>query len=486
VPQLGGALYDRVGAVKMRLSKWDAWAKRGATGAALALCLGLIVSVPSSGVRAAGSPIQHVAVLDLENHSWANVLGFWCRNNPRCGAGDAMPASVTLSDGSVVTPTTDPDVVPAVDHSMKSQLAAMNGGKMNGWQNDKGGQCNASTGYRCISGYQSSQVPNLTTLANVGALNDRFFSMKDSPSWGGHMYAVAGTTDGFTGDNPLPASGVTGHSGWGCDSDKVAFWGSGNLPQGPSQPSCVPDFALGLPNGGAFEPTKALYVPTIMDRLDTAGLSWKIYGAANPAEQTYIWNTCATFSECLNTSQHANVVDPSQFFTDASGGTLPSLSLIMAGGAAPYDADTCHNGSSMTACDNYVGQVAQALMSSPEWASSALFITFDDYGGFYDSAVPGVNPDGTQQGIRLPFILVSPYAKQASTDSTPASFASVLAFIEHNFNVPPLEQNDASAYDLSGMFSLSAKSKLGERARMVTRPVPKGDHIVWSELKQDT
>lgn len=454
---------------------------------AAAAVLAAVLALPGGPpVRAQSSPIQHVVVLDLENHSWDNVLGFWCRANPRCGPGDAMPASVTLSDGATVTPTADPDVVPTVDHSMQSQLAAMNGGKMDGWQNEKNGQCDAATGYQCISGYEPSQVPNLTALASAGAVNDRFFSMKDSPSWGGHMYAVAGTTDGFTGDNPGKVKGVRAYPGWGCDSHKVAGWGSGSTQQGPDQPSCVPDFALGLPNGGAFRPTKALYVPTIMDRMDAAGLSWKIYGAASPSEHGYLWNTCATFSECLNTAQHANVVDASQFFTDAAAGTLPNLSLIMAGGSGAYAADTCHNGFSMTACDNYVGQVAQAAMTSPDWASTALFITFDDYGGFYDQAVPGVNPDGTQQGLRLPFIVLSPYAKPAFTDSTPASFASILAFIEHNFGVPPLEQNDASAYDLSGMFSLSSAPRPGIRPRMVTRPVPKGDHIVWSELKQDT
>lgn len=453
--------------------------------AGVAAALAVLAPFRAVSTQAQGSPIQHIIILDLENHSWDNVLGFWCRNNPRCGAGDAMPASVTLSNGAVVTPTTDPDVVPNIDHSMKSQLAAMDGGKMDGWQNQQKPYCNASVHYRCISGYRQSQVPNLTTLAKAGALNDHFFSMKDSPSWGGHMYAVAGTTDGFTGDNPFAAAGVTPGSGWGCDSDKVALWGSGNSPSGPNQPSCVPDFALGLPNGGAFRPTKARYVPTIMDRMDSAGLSWNIYGAADPSEGGYIWNTCATFSECLNTSQRSRVVDPSQFFSDASAGTLPNLSLIMAGGSGAYAADTCHNGFSMTACDDYIGQVANAMFASPEWASSALIITFDDYGGFYDSAVPGVNPDGTQQGIRLPFILLSPFAKPASTDSTPASFASILAFTEHNFGLPPLEENDSSAYDLNHMFNLSTPH-LGNRPRMVTRQVPKTDHIDWAQARQDT
>jgi phospholipase C len=352
---------------------------------------------------------------------------------------------------------------------------------MAGWQREGNFTCTASTGYRCLSGYQAPQEPNIIALATKYAINDRFFESMDSPSWGGHLYAVAGTLDGFTGDNPVTSGGP----GWGCDSHKLAAWAAGGL-----QPSCVPDFALNpvqYPNGGAFEPTKALYVPTIMDRLDAAGLTWKIYGPASPSDGGYDWAVCPSFAECLDTGQRANLVDESQFFTDATAGTLPAFSLITAGGATIGARDSCHNGFSMTACDNYVGEVAKAVMSSPEWSSTALIITWDDFGGFYDSQPPpGTNPDGTQQGIRLPFIVVSPYAKPAFTDSTPATFASVLAFTEQNFGLPSLGENDATAYPLSNLFNLSATPARTVKPRMVTRPVPKGDHIQWWEANQGT
>ena len=96
---------------------------------------------PARLPEAAGtaSPIQHVVVIYLENHSFDNVLGFWCNANPdRCPDG-GMPASVTLSDGTVVTPGTTADKVPNVPHSVAAQQDAMNvqGGvpQMNGWQN---------------------------------------------------------------------------------------------------------------------------------------------------------------------------------------------------------------------------------------------------------------------------------------------------------------------------------------------------------------
>src|SRR5215470_17253989 len=116
------------------------------------------------------TPIQHVVVIYLENHSFDNVLGYWCNANPgRCPDG-GMPSSVTLSSGTVVKPSVTPNTIPQVNHSVASQLAAMNitGGKplMNGWQNIPvaGTQlgCSATYHYSCISGYEPASIPNET------------------------------------------------------------------------------------------------------------------------------------------------------------------------------------------------------------------------------------------------------------------------------------------------------------------------------------
>ena len=92
----------------------------------------------SAAARAQATPIRHVVVLYLENHTFDNVLGYWCDQHPgRCLG---MPSRVTLSDGTVVTPGVTPDTVPAIDHSTYAQQAAVNGGLMNGWQKLKGWQ----------------------------------------------------------------------------------------------------------------------------------------------------------------------------------------------------------------------------------------------------------------------------------------------------------------------------------------------------------
>ncbi len=416
-----------------------------------------------SSSPASVSPVKHVVVIYMENHSFDNVLGYWCHGQPgRCPQG-GMPASVTLSDGSVVKPSIDPDTVPDIQHDVEAQLAAMNiqGGipRMNGWQNipdngcstGKNCGCSKSTAYQCISGYQPKQIPNITSLATKFAISDNTFSMGDSPSWGGHLYAATSSLDGFWGNNPSVAPGVKPGPGWGCNSRMVSPW------QPPGQrmqeiPSCIPDFKLGLPNGGAFKPTPASYEPTIFNRLGTAHLSWRIYGAAHPTDGGYVWSVCPSIAECLYTPQAKNLVEASQFPTDAARGNLPAFSLVVAGGKG-LTADSCHNKFSMTACDNYIGRLVAAVEHGPDWSSTAIFITFDDFGGFYDQVPSRVNPDGTRQGPRVPMIIVSPYARTRYTDSSASTFAGILAYTEHNFGLSPLGVNDANAYDFHHAFN---------------------------------
>jgi phospholipase C len=474
--------------------------------AALAAQPGITVTSPLAVGEAFGrpssynlSPIKHVVVLYLENHSFDSLLGYWCDDSPgRCPDG-GMPSSVTLSNGAVVTPSTAPDVVPNVRHHIADQVAAIDGGKMDGWQNVV--HCGPPA-YVCISGYQPSQIPNLSALAAHFAISDRFFSRADSPSWGGHLAVVTSTLNGFTGDDPSPAAGVSPGQGWGCDSNRVAPWAPSPGAATQMVPSCIPDPALtfnGLPlaNGGAFEPTPVGYTPTIMDELNSAGLPWKLYTGSCPAEVTganglltctptasaggYDWAICPSIAECLYT-QSSGMAPTGQVLTDAKAGTLPAFSVVTPGQS--YAKDSEHNGFSITAGDNFLGQVANAIMAGPEAGSTALFITWDDCGCFYDQVPPPLNADGTQEGPRVPLVIASPWARPAYTDTNSASFDSILAFTEQNFGLPALGVNDAAAYNLSGAFNY-AQMPLSA-VRMVTRPVPKNDHIQWWQARQDS
>src|SRR5215468_2753548 len=129
------------------------------TAVAVATTVSLEAAAPTA--QAGPMPIRHVVVLMQENHTFDNELGYWCSANPGRCAG--MPATVTLSDGTRVTPGVTPDTVPYEGHSVKSQALAVDGGKMDGWQSVPG--CDASTSYSCVSGYLPSAVPDLTALA---------------------------------------------------------------------------------------------------------------------------------------------------------------------------------------------------------------------------------------------------------------------------------------------------------------------------------
>jgi phospholipase C len=437
---------------------------------ALAL-VAMAATVGSSGINAtrsgaatsALSPaghIQHIIVIYQENHSFDETLGKFCQvHGGRC---DGYTGPVRLADGTVANMTQSPDVVPDVWHDVQQQTLAVHGGAMDGWADVNG--CRPSQGYQCLTYYTPNQIPNLAALASKYVVSDRTFSMYNSPSWGGHLYPAAATQDNFTGELPSKVAGVTPGTGWGCDSNLVAPWIDPVTKQQSLQPSCIPAKSGTLdpnqyPNNGAFRPTKAQFVPTIMDRLDAKQLTWKLYSS------TSVWSICPSFAECLYGPQHANLVPTVNILDDIRASRLPSYSVLLPGATTSQ-----HNLSSMLAGDNWIGQVLTTLQQSPEWSSTAVFITYDDCGCFYDHVAPGINPDGTTQGIRMPMVIVSPFAKAAFTDTHPATFASILRFAEETFGLSPLSVNDRDAYDYANSFDFSAPIA-GARVSLSQHPV---------------
>ncbi|MGA7987637.1 MAG: alkaline phosphatase family protein [Candidatus Dormiibacterota bacterium] len=142
-----------------------------------------------------------------------------------------------------------------------------------------------------------------------------------------------------------------------------------------------------------------------------------------------------------------DLLDVALASTDAQNGTLPSFSILLPQGG-DTGATSQHNGTSMAVGDNWIGAAVSAVENGPDWSSTAIFITWDDCGCFYDHVPP---PVSTERG-RVPMIIVSPYAKPGFTDSTNATFASVLAYTEATFGLAPLGPNDAGAYDYSNAF----------------------------------
>jgi phospholipase C len=187
-----------------------------------------------------------------------------------------------------------------------------------------------------------------------------------------------------------------------------------------------------------------------MDRLNAARQSWKIY-AASKTDGDYQWAVCPTFADCLYTPQAKKMVPTANILTDATSGTLPNFSIVLPA-QGPSGSTSQHNGDSMQVGDNWIGQVVSALEGGPEWKSTAVLLTWDDCGCFYDEVSP---PAGSNLGIRVPMILISPWAKSGYTDSTPASVASMLSFTEHVLGLPSLNSTDQSAYNYLNAFNFS-------------------------------
>jgi phospholipase C len=409
------------------------------------------------------SPIKHVVIIYQENHSFDNVFGRYCVQTGRCDG----TAEARLQDGSTMPLRTSPDVVPPAGHRTKAQLRAIDGGSMDGFTDV--GKCDARHNHGCLTQYKPSQIPNLTRLASNFALSDQTFQTFSVPSFGAHIELVSASLDGFTGDRPGRTRGRRRSKSWGCGSHRDAPWRATPDSQISYQPSCIPDYRLDpsrYPYGGAYRKTRVKPMPTIMGELDKAGLSWKLYTGA--PGNGYLWAICPSFAQCQYTGDRRNQVGTSRVLRSARKGSLPNFSVVL-----PTVPVSQHNRDSMRAGDNWIGHVVSSIENGPDWRSTAVFITYDDCGCFYDHVSP---PSGL--GIRTPMVIVSPWVKPGYVDSNQASIASMLSFTEHNFGLSPLNETNANAYDYADSFDYSqaplapvpmTSSKLSPRAREATK-----------------
>jgi phospholipase C len=398
------------------------------------------------------SPIKHVVIIYEENHSFDNVLGKLCVIDNRCAGTETglLPGNVPIALAQ------SPDIVANVSHDRSSQLKSIWNGKMTGFAFIGG--CTPDTHYACYAQYNPSQIPNLAALARGFGIQDHFFELGTSSSWGTHLDLVSANLDGFYGDNPN--TGLAGRL-WGCSGQSNVLWQANPTATPISVPACVPK----SDGSGPYRASPVQYVPTIMDRLDQAGLTWKLYAGDQKTQNGYGWAICPTFAECIYSTQANNMVSAKQVLVDAAAGTLPSFSVVTRVATMSQ-----HNNQPMSVGDNYIGQIVSSIEHGPSWGSTAIFITYDDCGCFYDHVAP---PPG--MGLRLPMVEVSPWVKPACTDSNTASFASLLAFTEAIYGLQPLFINDANAYNLATCFNFAQAPR--PPLPMVTTKIPVAEQL---------
>jgi phospholipase C len=404
-------------------------------------------------------PVHHVIFLVKENRTFDVYFGKFP------GANGATTGRI--HDGTTVALTRMPDQIsPDIDHSWHAAVTAYHGGRMDAFDQIGGAMVNGQRHNYLVA--EQADIPNYWQLAQQFVLSDAFFSSLHGPSLPNHLYTIAAQSGGVT-DNPglIPDAGPPTQVGPGQNAGQPGL-----------EPSDVPPVAPGSNSWGCdSRPNSRVHVidqegedeeiypcldfQTLGDVLSAAGVSWKMYaphtttGQAGPVPQSgYVWTVFDAIRHIRDSADwQAHIVPTEQFLTDAAAGNLPAVSWI----STPWMVSE-HPSASSCVGENWTVSLLAALGSGSAWSSSAVFITWDDFGGFYDH-VPPAQLDRYGLGFRVPLIMVSPYARRGMIDHTQAEFSSVLKFIEADFNLPNLTQRDLGTSDLTQMFNFNQQPR---------------------------
>jgi phospholipase C len=371
--------------------------------------------------------IQHVIVVMQENRSFDHYFGTYP------GAA-GLPKSNGAFSICVKDPQTGSCVYPFHDgadknlggpHGAPQATTDIAGGQMNGFidaaERSKTG-CEASNNPDCgggstdVMGYHDArEIPNYWSYAQNFVLQDNFFQPNASWSLPQHLYMV---------------------SEWSARCSGTAASTCQNALQAPGEP---PDVAA---NKNHSVPDYAWTDLTYL--MHRANVSWRYYvqsgsepdcrnDAADcaPVNQDAttpgIWNPLPYFSDVRQDGQLSNITDVTNYYKDARAGTLPNVTWI-----TPSNPNSEHPPALVSDGQAWTTSLINAAMQGPEWDTTAIFLTWDDWGGFYDHvAPPSVDQNGF--GLRVPGIVISPFAKRGVIDHQTASQDAFVKFIEDDF-----------------------------------------------------
>jgi phospholipase C len=347
-------------------------------------------------------------------------------------------------------------------HYQSSAISDINGGKMNGFvttvENNqfpnpltKGGEldtnvlgCLASLrSPNCVDvmGYHDQrEIPNYWKYANNFVLQDRMFEPSLSWSLVSHIYMVSGWSAKCS--NAYKPSSCAASNTF-PDGDGLPSTTNPLLQQltgaalGILQPADLDDLA-NSPVPPDYAWTDVTYL------LHKHHVSWRYYveqgtepdcatGAMTclPVPQVVttpeIWNPLPDFTTVHQDRQLSNIQNSNNVFTAARTGRLPAVSWVV-----PSGDDSEHPPANILSGQRHVTNVINAIMRGPDWKSTAIFLAWDDWGGFYDHVAPPV-VDGQGYGLRVPGLVISPYARRGYIDHQTLSFDAYLKFIEDDF-----------------------------------------------------
>ncbi len=391
-------------------------------------------SVPAVALatgRAATSPIRHVVFIIQENRSFNNLFMGYPKATTATYGYDTNGRKIRLHSVPLGT-------VWDIDHSSTAFFAACDGQgklpgtdcKMDGWNNERAGQAPRNPAYAYVL---RSEIVPYWKIAQRYVLADRTFASNLDGSFIAHQYAVAAY-----------ASRAVDYavSWWGCErvkGDTVATL-LAKRTYGPSIRACFEN-------------------PTIAGEADAAGVSWRFYAGYHKGDGG-LWSSYQANRKIFyGPDWDADVISPpAQFLTDVGNGQLANVTWI-----TPTYENSDHPGLLGNTGPAWVASLVNAIGESKFWNSTAIFIMWDDWGGWFDPVKP-VYEDYDGLGFRVPLLMVSPYAKRGYVTHVQYETSSVLRFIEDNFDLPQMAASDARARDpATDAFDFKQKPRAFER-----------------------
>jgi phospholipase C len=376
------------------------------------------------------TPIKHVVFVIKENRTFDNMFGrFPGANGVTVGIDRGEPRPLTRAL----------DAIPEdIKHCYRCALQAWNEGKMDGFAT-----VGEAADLYAYTQYLPEDLPNYWHWAREFVLGDNFFASAHGPSFPNHLYTIAAQSGGAH-ENPIQDNALlrerhreTGlFKAWGCDSIEEAYVPvedrEGNV---RNVPPCF-DFL------------------TEADLLMEAGIPWSYYSATN-MQNGYLWSAYDAIRHIREDpdiwQNHVFPVD--DFVRQAKAGLLQPVTWV-----TPRFELSEHPEYSMCHGENWTTEIVNAVMESPQWETTAIFITWDDYGGFYDH-VPPPQVDDFGFGVRVPLLIISPYAKRGFVTSELGEFSSVLRFVEDNFGLTQLTHRDREATPLLSAFDFTQEPR---------------------------
>ena len=372
-------------------------------------------------------PIDRVVYLMMENRSFDNIFGRFP---------GARGARTGVRAGEEVPLRRCPEWLPGdLPHDTVSWQAAHNGGRMDGFALGEWGPGFAYTQFT------RHDVPNYYAWAEQFVLCDNFFASVAGPSHPNHLFFIAGQAGGAI-DNPEHIQVRRLNDGrvfksWGCDAygDDVFVY-------------------TREADGSLSKHSPCFEFETVGHQLSRRGIDWASY-SADPYQAGYIWQSYSAIRSIYEDEElwdeHIWPVD--DLIRDIEADALPSVTWI-----TPRFQLSDHPPFSTRHAHNWVTDVVNGIMRSSMWERTAIFITWDEWGGLYDH-VPPPRIDDVDLGFRVPMLVISPYARRGYVDDAFGEFSSPLRFIADNWDLPSLTPRIRAAHNFEHVFDFDAKPR---------------------------